>query len=87
MKDLLTSMILTAPAFVIFALAAHSAEITPQTQPDCSKIVCTQDGAELTQKPVIVLPTPSSDEEDHVFPTVAVPCKIDGKVIKGCWIK
>ena len=52
------SIAFAIPASIIFALAAHGAEITPQTQPDCSVVVCTQDGVGQPEQKPIVLPAP-----------------------------
>ena len=51
------SIAFAIPASIIFALAAH-AEITPQTQPDCSVVCCTQDGVGQPEQKPIVLPEP-----------------------------
>jgi len=41
-------------AILGFAWAASAQSITPQSRPDCAKVVCTTDGAELTKaKPVV----------------------------------
>lgn len=96
LKQFLTSMLLTAPVFAIFAMSAHSYEITPQTKPDCAQVVCTEDGVQLPPAPPIVLPEPYVGDESipvenigdgFVRSETLVPCKIDGKVIKGCWLK
>ena len=52
------SIAFAIPASIIFALAAH-AEITPQTQPDCSVVCCTQDGVgQPPEQEPIILPAP-----------------------------
>lgn len=60
LKQLLASVAIAVPVFTTFALAAHSYEITPDTQPDCSKVVCTEDGVGQPEpeEPIIVLPAP-----------------------------
>ena len=55
------SIAFAVPASIIFALAAHGAEIkiTPQTQPDCSVVCCTQDGVgQPPEQEPIILPAP-----------------------------
>ena len=56
----LASIAFAVPASIIFALAAHGEEIkiTPQTQPDCSVVCCTQDGVGQPEQKPIVLPEP-----------------------------
>lgn len=64
-KQFLASVAIAVPVFTTFALAAHSYEITPATQPDCSKVVCTEDGVgqpEL-EEPIIILPPPFVGKE------------------------
>ncbi len=65
LKQFLASVAIAVPVFTVFALAAHSCEITPATQPDCSKVVCTQDGVGQPEPETpIVLPAPYVGSED-----------------------
>jgi hypothetical protein len=49
-KQFLVSFTVGLTVFSTIAIVAHTAhgyEITPKTQPDCSKVQCTKDGSEL----------------------------------------
>lgn len=64
LKQFLASVAIAVPVFTTFALAAHSQEITPATQPDCSKVVCTEDGVGQPEPEIIILPAPYVGSED-----------------------
>jgi hypothetical protein len=59
-NQLLSSLAFSIPVAIIFANAAHGQTITPITQPDCAQVVCTQDGAALSEPVVTTTITPQA---------------------------
>jgi hypothetical protein len=51
------NVVASSAAILGFAWAASAQSITPMTQPDCAKVVCTTDGAQLTKSEPVVTTT------------------------------
>jgi len=79
------NVIVSGVAVLGISWAASAQSITPQTQPDCAKVVCTTDGAELAKPKVTVTITPQATIKQVCRPTSCfsswIPHKTDKDAI------
>lgn len=80
-----TQLSVSVLAVLSFTLPVGAQSITPQTKPDCAKVVCTTDGAELFQPEVTVTITPEATITQVCYPNSCssswVPHEIDENAV------